>query len=61
LADVYFYLTVVAFLAGFVQGLSGFGSVLLPAGNLAALDKRDLPEIECLGVRTVREALQKVF
>ena len=39
----------------------GFGSVLLPAGNLAALDKRDLPGIECLGVGTVREALQRVF
>jgi DNA repair protein RadA/Sms len=39
----------------------GFGSVVLPAGNLAALDKRDLPDIECLGVRTVREALQRVF
>ena len=39
----------------------GFGSAVLPAGNLAALDKRDLPDIECLGVRTVREALQRVF
>jgi uncharacterized protein len=27
--EIYFYLTVVAFLAGFIQGLSGFGSVLL--------------------------------
>ena len=39
----------------------GFGTVLLPAGNLAALDKADLPDIQCLGVRTVREALQHVF
>lgn len=39
----------------------GFRSVLLPAGNLAALDKKERPEIECLGVRTVREALEKVF
>lgn len=29
MADIYLYLTVVAFLAGFIQGLSGFGSVLL--------------------------------
>lgn len=39
----------------------GFGTVLLPAGNLAALDKTDLPDIQCLGARTVREALQYVF
>jgi len=39
----------------------GFASIMLPAGNLAALDPKDLPEIECLGVRTVREALQRVF
>ncbi len=39
----------------------GFGAILLPSGNLAALDRKDLPEIECLGVGTVREALQRVF
>jgi DNA repair protein RadA/Sms len=39
----------------------GFGTVMLPSGNLAALDKNDIPEIECLGVKTVREALQRVF
>ncbi|MBP1659682.1 MAG: lon2 2 [Candidatus Aminicenantes bacterium] len=39
----------------------GFKTVLLPSGNLSALDRTDLPEIECLGVRTVREALQGVF
>ncbi len=39
----------------------GFGAVLLPAGNLAALDRGDLPDIRCLGVKTVREALQHVF
>ncbi len=39
----------------------GFGTVLLPAGNLAALDKGDLPDIRCVGVKTVREALQHVF
>jgi DNA repair protein RadA/Sms len=39
----------------------GFGSILFPAGNLSALDRKDLPEIECLGARTVREALDRVF
>jgi DNA repair protein RadA/Sms len=39
----------------------GFGAVLMPAGNLAALDRKDLPDIECVGVRIVREALQRVF
>ena len=39
----------------------GFGTVLLPAGNLAALDRNELPDIECWGVKTVREALQRVF
>jgi DNA repair protein RadA/Sms len=39
----------------------GFGTVLLPAGNLASLDRKDLPGIECLGAKTVREALQRVF
>lgn len=39
----------------------GFASIMLPAGNLAGLDRQDLPEIECVGVRTVREALQRVF
>jgi DNA repair protein RadA/Sms len=39
----------------------GFRSVLLPAGNLAALDREAPPGIECLGARTVREALQRVF
>jgi DNA repair protein RadA/Sms len=39
----------------------GFGTVMLPAGNLAAIDRNDLPAIECWGVQTVREALQRVF
>lgn len=42
-------------------GSLGFGTVLLPAGNMAALDKADLHGIQGLGVRTVREALQHVF
>jgi DNA repair protein RadA/Sms len=39
----------------------GFGTVVVPAGNLAAIDPKDLPAIECWGVKTVREALQRVF
>ncbi len=39
----------------------GFASVMMPAGSLEGLDRRELPEIECLGLRTVREALQRVF
>jgi DNA repair protein RadA/Sms len=39
----------------------GFGTVLLPAGSLAGLDKQDLPEIQCVGVKTVRQALDHVF
>jgi DNA repair protein RadA/Sms len=39
----------------------GFGTVLLPAGNLASMDKKDLPDIESWGVKTVREALARVF
>jgi DNA repair protein RadA/Sms len=39
----------------------GFGTVLLPAGNLAALDKKDLPAIQCLGAKTVRQAIDHVF
>jgi len=52
LADVYFYLTVVAFLAGFVQGLSGFGSVLLSLPLLVLfLDIREaIPLVNLMGV-----------
>src|SRR5690606_21261372 len=52
LADVYFYLTVVAFLAGFIQGLSGFGSVLLSLPLLALfLDIREaIPLVNLMGV-----------
>jgi DNA repair protein RadA/Sms len=39
----------------------GFGTVVLPAGNLASIDRKDLPEIECWGMKTVREALARVF
>jgi len=39
----------------------GFGTVVLPAGNLEALEKGERPGIECLGARTVKQALQYVF
>jgi uncharacterized membrane protein YfcA len=52
LTDVYLYLTVVAFLAGFIQGLSGFGSVLLSLPLLALfLDVREaIPLVNLMGV-----------
>jgi DNA repair protein RadA/Sms len=39
----------------------GFGTILVPAGNLDSLDKDDLPAIRCLGAKTVRQALDYVF
>ncbi len=41
--------------------LLGFGAVTLPAGNLAALGKADLPGIRCFGAKTVREVFDHVF
>ena len=39
----------------------GFETILLPAGNLAQIDAKDLPSLNCLGVQNVRQALQYVF
>jgi DNA repair protein RadA/Sms len=39
----------------------GFGTIVVPAGNLDSLDKKDLPAIQCLGAKTVRQALDYVF
>ena len=39
----------------------GFETVLLPAGNLAQIDPKDLPPLNCLGAQNVRQALQYVF
>ncbi len=39
----------------------GFGSVVLPAGNLSSLDRKDLPPVECLGASTVKQALNYCF
>ncbi len=39
----------------------GFGTIILPAGNLEALNAQDLPDVQCLGVKTVKQAFQYVF
>ena len=39
----------------------GFETVLLPAGNLAQIDPKDLPPLNCLGAQNIRQALQYVF
>ena len=39
----------------------GFDTVYLPQGNLAGLQKEDLPRIALIGVRHIKEALKKIF
>jgi DNA repair protein RadA/Sms len=39
----------------------GFETIILPAGNLAQLDRNELPPLNCLGAQSVRQALQFVF
>ena len=39
----------------------GFTTVVLPAGNLAQLDRNELPPLDCLGAQNVRQALEYVF
>ncbi len=39
----------------------GFETIVLPAGNLAQLDRNELPALNCLGAQSVRQALQYVF
>jgi uncharacterized membrane protein YfcA len=50
--EVYIYLTIVALLAGFIQGLSGFGSVLLSLPLMVLfLDIREaIPLVNLMGV-----------
>jgi DNA repair protein RadA/Sms len=43
-----------------VQSL-GFEAVVLPAGNLASLDRSEIGRIECLGAATLKQALQHVI
>jgi DNA repair protein RadA/Sms len=39
----------------------GFGTVMLPEGNMDVLDDGVRAGLRCLGVRTVRQALQEMF
>ncbi len=39
----------------------GFNSIILPAGNLAHLEKEDVEGTELMGVRSVKEALDLIF
>ena len=52
MTDIYLFLTVVAFLAGLIQGFSGFGSVLLSLPLLVLfLDVREaIPLANLMGV-----------
>lgn len=42
-------------------GSLGFESVILPQGNIALLQKEDLPGVKLLGVKNIQEAIDKVF
>lgn len=42
-------------------GSLGFESVILPQGNIALLQKEDLPGVRLLGVKNIQEAIDKVF
>jgi DNA repair protein RadA/Sms len=49
-------------LARIKEALSlGFGTVVLPKGSLASLEKEDLPKARLLGVHSLKEALQIIF
>jgi DNA repair protein RadA/Sms len=39
----------------------GFETILLPQGNIALLDKEDLPGVRLVGVQNIKEAIDKVF
>ena len=39
----------------------GFTTVILPAGNLEQIVKKDLPAVDCLKAQNIRQALQYVF
>jgi DNA repair protein RadA/Sms len=42
-------------------GSLGFETVILPQGNIALLQKEDLPGVKLLGVKNIQEAIDKVF
>jgi predicted ATP-dependent serine protease len=39
----------------------GFQKIILPRGNLAQLEKEDLPNLEIIGAGDVKEALRRIF
>jgi len=39
----------------------GFETIILPQGNIALLEKEDLPGIRLVGVKNIKEAIDKVF
>jgi DNA repair protein RadA/Sms len=39
----------------------GFSTVVLPQGNVAALEKEDLPRLKLVGVKNVRQAVDIIF
>jgi len=39
----------------------GFETILLPQGNIALLEKEDLPGVRLVGVQNIKEAIDKVF
>ncbi len=39
----------------------GFNRIILPRGNLAQLEKEDLPGLEVIGAGDVKEALRRIF
>jgi DNA repair protein RadA/Sms len=42
-------------------GSLGFETVILPQGNIALLQKEDLPGVRLLGVKNIQDAIDKVF
>jgi DNA repair protein RadA/Sms len=42
-------------------GSLGFETVILPQGNIALLQKEELPGVRLLGVKNIQEAIDKVF
>jgi DNA repair protein RadA/Sms len=39
----------------------GFETILLPQGNIALLEKEDLPGVRLVGVQNIKEAIDKAF
>jgi DNA repair protein RadA/Sms len=39
----------------------GFATIILPQGNIALLEKEDLPGVRLVGVKNIKDAVDKVF